>query len=136
MEFRIIDANLNRLNEALRVIEDVNRLKLNNKSLTSKIKRIRHSIQKFSKKYYFNLLESRDTKKDLGKFLNFKSEFKRKDIKDVLAANFKRIEESCRVLEEILKIDEPEYSAIFKEIRFKTYYIEKKTILEIIKSEK
>ncbi len=132
MEYRIIDVNINRLNEAIRVIEDIVRLKLNNKKFSKNLKKMRHSIQKFSKKYYLTMLKNRDIKNDKSKFLNFKSEFKRVSILEILVANFKRMEESCRVLEEILKVENSEFSKIFKEMRFYAYTLEKNIILEFM----
>jgi len=42
---RLIDANLNRLKEGLRVVEDICRYIHNDQVLTSKLKELRHSIQ-------------------------------------------------------------------------------------------
>ena len=41
---RIIDANLNRIGEGLRLLEDVARLILNDAALTQQLKTIRHEI--------------------------------------------------------------------------------------------
>jgi thiamine-phosphate pyrophosphorylase len=40
--FRVIDANLNRLKEGIRVVEDIMRYRDNNKILSKKIKSLRH----------------------------------------------------------------------------------------------
>ena len=40
--FRVIDANLNRLKEGIRVVEDLMRYRDNNKELSTKLKQLRH----------------------------------------------------------------------------------------------
>ncbi|WP_258442867.1 thiamine-phosphate pyrophosphorylase [Helicobacter sp. 16-1353] len=127
---RIIDANLNRLREGVRVIEDIARYALNDKNLSKRLKHIRH-ITRINNKH---LLESRDIKNDVSK-QSIESEIKRNNLKDVAIANFKRAEESARVLEELLKIDSSDLhsniqfidsvdSAVFKHIRYELYDIE------------
>lgn len=117
---RIIDANLNRLREGLRVLEDISRFAYDDKPLASLLKNLRHQ----SRLEYKNLLYSRDIQNDILK-QSTPSELQRENIKDVVVANIKRTQESSRVLEEILKTVDKDKSAIFKEIRYKLYQIEK-----------
>ncbi len=122
LNYRIIDANLNRLKEGLRVLEDISRYLLDNKELTLKIKTLRH------KSNYNNpssLLKIRNTNTDVLKNNSLKSEETRKNIQDIILANSKRVQESARVLEEILKLEDIKFSSTFKEIRYSTYSIEK-----------
>ena len=42
---RIIDANLNRGNEALRVLEEITRFLLDNKELSEELKGMRHQLR-------------------------------------------------------------------------------------------
>ena len=49
---RIIDANLNRIGEGLRFLEDIARLMLNDVGLTGQLKAIRHAI--LESPLYFN----------------------------------------------------------------------------------
>jgi thiamine-phosphate pyrophosphorylase len=122
LNYRLIDANLNRLKEGLRVLEDISRYLLNNKTLTIKIKTLRH------KSNYDNpssLLKTRNTNTDVLKNNSLKSEKSRKNIQDIILANSKRVQESARVLEEILKLEDSKYFILFKEIRYSTYEIEK-----------
>ena len=44
--YRVIDVNLNRSREGLRVCEEVARFILNNKSITARFKALRHDIQR------------------------------------------------------------------------------------------
>ena len=122
---RIIDANLNRLNEGLRVVEEIARLYLGEKKIVEKIKNLRHKIKLYAKRNYSKLIKARDVESDKGKFINPSFEFKRKNIIDIFVANIKRVEESARVLEEILKLKSYKEAKIFKKIRFESYEIEK-----------
>ena len=54
---RIIDANLNRLREGIRVLEDIYRFVLNNKEIALKLKNLRHLCRTDN---YEELLKSRD----------------------------------------------------------------------------
>lgn len=118
---RLIDANLNRLREGLRVVEDIQRFCFNNKDTSLKIKLIRH---KSKINPYFELLKQRDIKNDVSK-KSISSEFQRADLNDIQIANIKRAQESARVLEETLKLYSKDYAELFKNIRYELYDIEK-----------
>lgn len=70
------------------------------------------------------LIKARDTAKDVGTSITIKEEIDRKDIFSVQASNFKRIEESLRVIEEIGKLILPELTKLIKSIRYRCYEIE------------
>lgn len=123
---RLIDANLNRLKEGIRVIEDIARYHDDNKSLAYKLKSIRHQCKI---DIYTQLLQSRDSQNDVLRATT-NSELNRSSLKDILIANYKRTQESSRVLEEIFKIVNPELSERFKEIRYQLYTIEKENLAE------
>lgn len=131
MIYRIVDVNLNRITEALRVIEDINRFHLNNKKNTLQIKNFRHKI--FQTFKHFNIITFRDIKNDKGKFLNTYEEFKRENLIEIIQANCKRIQESSRVLEEMLKLENPQHAKFFKNIRFYFYKLEKEMLLSFKK---
>jgi len=71
-----------------------------------------------------SLIKARDTAKDVGTSITIKEEIDRKDIFSVQAGNFKRIEESLRVIEEIGKLILPELTKLIKSIRYRCYEIE------------
>jgi thiamine-phosphate pyrophosphorylase len=122
---RLIDANLNRLKEGLRVVEDVCRYIHDDRNITSKIKELRHQLQgMYSKKR----LQYRDIIGDVQKN-STKSELSRKTVESVIIANFSRTEESARVLEEMFKLKNIEYSKRFKQIRYEIYELEKNYFL-------
>jgi len=123
-ELRLIDANLNRLREGIRVVEDIFRYVYNNKEIASKLKELRH---KSRIALYDKLLDSRDIKNDVLKETTT-SEKSRDDLNSILIANFKRAQESSRVLEEVCKLQSNNSSETFKYIRYELYDLEKALI--------
>lgn len=124
--YRVIDANLNRLKEGIRVVEDILRYRDNNAELSSKLKFLRH---KAKIKETNELLKHRDSINDVLRPTT-KSELERTDIGSIILANFKRAQESCRVLEELYKLHSTEYSENFKYIRYELYNLEKEVLTE------
>ncbi len=122
---RVCDANLNRLREGIRVIEDIARYSFNDKTIASKLKSLRHQSKIDNLEA---LLGSRDSINDVLR-PTIKSEMNRSDIKSIIVANYKRAQESSRVLEEMYKIIDPQYSEIFKNIRYELYTLEKEQVL-------
>lgn len=122
--WRLIDANLNRLKEGVRVIEDIARYLNDDSSLASKLKNIRHECKIDN---YKDIIKSRDSINDVLKASTI-SEMQRENIDSILIANYKRTQESARVLEEIFKILDPIMSDKFKKIRYELYVLEKENI--------
>ena len=118
---RLIDANLNRLKEGIRVIEDINRYIYEDKSISSSLKDLRHELQLA---YNQNRLNFRDIEGDILKE-STNSEMIRENIDDLIIANFSRSQESARVLEECFKLTDTNLSNISKNIRYRLYNIEK-----------
>lgn len=118
---RVIDANLNRVKEGIRVVEDIMRYRDNNKELSSKLKSLRHLARAEETSA---LLMNRDSMHDVLRTTT-KSEITRTDIKSIITANFKRAQESARVLEEIYKLSNHKQSENFKQIRYELYNLEK-----------
>ncbi len=124
---RIIDANFNRLIEAIRVLEEISRFILNDKLLSAKLKNIRSSIKDEILKIYKgdDLVSSRDSKNDVGRTFYTKSESNRESIYSIITSNLKRGQEASRVLEEFTKLTSKSTGKFFKNIRFKLYELEK-----------
>ena len=118
---RLIDANLNRLREGIRVIEDINRYVYNDTHLTPKLKKLRHQLQKA---YDPKRIAHRDIENDIQK-KSISSELSRATLDDIMIANFSRAEESARVLEESFKLTDTELSELFKSLRYELYGLEK-----------
>ena len=126
--YRVIDANLNRLKEGIRVIEDLMRYLYNNKELSQKLKNLRH-LAKFED--IQNLLKNRDSINDVLR-PSIDDELKRDNLEAIIIANFKRAQESSRVLEELFKLYNTTQSETFKHIRYELYDLEKVILLESI----
>ena len=124
--YRVIDANLNRLKEGVRVIEDIARYVNNDKTLASKLKEIRHQSRIDDIQ---NLLGSRDSVNDVLR-PTVVSEMNRDSLESIIIANYKRAQESSRVLEELYKIVDPNLSENFKSLRYALYQLEKENLLE------
>ncbi len=119
--YRLIDANLNRLREGIRVCEDIERYIYNNKELSGRLKQLRHTART---PYHDRYLQSRDIVGDVLKETTA-SESQRGNITELLLANIKRAQESARVLEESFKLIDTEEAEKFKHIRYGLYDIEK-----------
>lgn len=117
---RVIDANLNRLREALRLLEDIQRYIYDNRELSYAFKELRHKLTPL---FDTKRLESRDIVNDVSKE-STESEMQRTNIKALIAANFSRATESARVLEETFKLVDTSASATAKEIRYRLYNLE------------
>lgn len=123
--YRLIDANLNRLREGLRVCEDIERYINDNKTLSQKIKSIRHQCRI---EPYEKYLEARDIVGDVLKETT-PSEKSRSDLSSIQLSNIKRAQESARVLEESLKLIDANEAEKFKQIRYALYDVEKFMLL-------
>jgi len=122
--FRVIDANVNRLKEGIRVVEDIIRYCDNNQKLSKQLKQLRHNAQIDLTK---ELLNNRDSINDVLR-PTLKSELNRTNIDSIIIANFKRAQESSRVLEELFKLYDVKYSEQFKQIRYELYNLEKEVV--------
>lgn len=125
---RVIDANLNRLREGLRVIEDTVRFVYNDGDKTLVLKKFRHTLGEFARELpggQAALLRARDSAGDIGAMLNTQSEMTRLACGEILTANFKRAQESARVLEEYAKMFSSAHAAEIKKIRFALYQLER-----------
>ena len=124
---RIIDANINRAKEGLRVCEEVTRFILESRPLTTQFKKLRHSLDAMFAAFpgRERLLKVRYAESDIGKTI-YAGELKRASYKDVFFANIQRVKESLRVLEEFAKLKDAKLALGFKRIRYAAYAVEKK----------
>ncbi len=119
--YRLIDANLNRLREGIRVLEDIQRFIYDNKPLSQKLKSLRHQCRVQNPEHYLN---ERDIIGDILKETTA-SESKRENLASLQLSNMKRAQESARVLEESFKLIDAQEAEKFKQIRYALYDIEK-----------
>ena len=102
--YRIIDANLNRAREGLRVCEDICRFVWDQREGARGFKEIRHRLTVVIMSLDIpKLLESRNIEGDVGK-ITLDGELRRRDAGDIFYANAQRVKESIRVLEEFAKL--------------------------------
>lgn len=122
---RIIDANANRVREALRVLEDAARFVLNDTSLAETCKTLRHDFTAVMCEFDY-LIHDRDAPGDVGTELTAEGEQKRGELNDVVVAAGKRLGEALRSIEEYLKLIDVEASGRIKQLRYRAYDIEQK----------
>jgi len=125
---RILDVNINRSREGLRVVEDLVRLVLDDASLASQIKNMRHEITSLARQLPLDeseLLRARDSEGDVGMNLDNASEGLRTDLSQIATANIRRSQEAMRVLEEVSKLYDSSVASQFKKLRFQFYGLEK-----------
>ena len=133
--FRVLDANLNRLKEALRVCEEYYRFVQESQDALSSLKNFRHRIKDIvddclDETMRKQLIASRDVQHDSIAKETSDSESTRHNMLDVLYANIQRSKESLRVLEEYGKIISPQWGEKFQELRFDFYEWEQNILLE------
>ncbi len=120
--FRLLDANLNRCREGMRVLEDTARFIWNDKEKFEIFRGHRHALDVLTREMLPSLVGARDSEADGGRKIR---EGGRDNLKSVAAANFRRCEESLRVLEEYGKLFSTRAAGRFKAMRFKMYDLEK-----------
>ncbi len=129
---RLIDANMDRIREGLRVLEDIARFILNDASLSESLKKMRHNITEKNNQIQMQLLLSREAESDVGAFLKINNGTKREDLLDVTIANARRVEEALRVVEEFAKLPDIDLNyESFQKARFSVYQIEQDMVARL-----
>lgn len=119
--YRILDANLDRGREGLRILEEWCRFGINSAHWTEECKNLRQELASW---HSDEIRAARDTPGDLGTELSHPQEETRSSLTHVLQANFCRVEEALRVLEEYSKIYQPEMGLACKKMRYRVYTLE------------
>lgn len=127
---RMLDANINRASEGLRVIEDISRFCLNKEVLTAQCKELRHGIRKSAGAFFRGMIESRAAEKDIGPGVSAGLQVEGKQsLHDLAAANCKRAEEALRSVEETLRAMGRDAVAVqYEQLRYALYTIEKELL--------
>ena len=127
---RILDANVNRATEGLRVLEDYVRFVLDDAHLSQLCKMLRHdtsgAVQRLAGAERW---AARDTLRDVGTQISTPAEYLRENLADVLTANASRIEQSLRCLEEYAKILEPGVESQFEAFRYRAYTLSRAIVI-------
>ena len=130
---RIIDANLNRIGEGLRVLEDIARLMLDDAGLSQQLKDMRHEMVKVSGSLGRQLLQARNSAGDVGAYLEVEGEEKQRDLSGTVMANARRVQEAMRVVEELAKVPDVNLDGEkFKQARFRLYTVEKELLVKLL----
>jgi len=119
--FRILDANLDRAREGIRIIEEWCRFALDNPSLAQKCKHIRQTLASWHTE---QIRQARNTPQDTGTELSHPQEEKRDNCQQLLHINFARTQEALRVLEEYGKVYDPNLGNTCKQLRYQVYSLE------------
>ena len=119
--YQIIDANLDRAREGLRVLEDWARFGLGENDFVSKIKNYRQILGKNHLEAY---KQSRNHNEDHCKGLTHQEQFKRKTPEQIISSNSGRIQEALRVIEEFSRLQNHQLSKIASDIRYEIYTLE------------
>lgn len=118
---RILDANLDRAREGLRIIEEWCRFGLNSVQLSQECKQLRQELASWHSP---EIRAARDTPGDPGTELTHPQEQQRASLGVLLQANLCRVEEALRVLEEYGKLYHPKMGGAFKQMRYRVYTLE------------
>jgi thiamine-phosphate pyrophosphorylase len=133
---RIIDANLNRIGEGLRLLEDLARLTLNDATLSQQLKTMRHGILERDRSFNQQLLQARDSEGDVG--INIEApKGEKRELTTMVVANSRRVQESLRTIEELAKLPDVKLDPDkFKQARFDLYTIEQNLLSRLLRQDK
>jgi len=127
---RVLDANLNRAREALRVIEDHARFVLADADAAERVKSARHGLRRIVEAVGADeLLAARDILNDVGRDMKAAGELRRASTDDVVRAAFARLAEAARVLGEYGKLVSPAAAETAEKLRYQTYELEQRVVL-------
>ena len=118
---QIIDANLDRAREGLRVLEDWARFGLGNEDLVIRIKNFRQILGKNHLEIY---KISRNHIEDQCKGLSHVEQIRRKSPEKIISCNSARVQEALRVIEEFSRSHNNKLCKIASEIRYEVYTLE------------
>ncbi len=118
---RLVDANLDRAREGLRVLEDWARFALDRPDLVARSKDLRQRLGGLHRERY---KLARHTATDPAAGMAHPAQAERQDGRSVLAANAARVQEALRVLEEFGRLEDPELAVEAAKIRYALYDLE------------
>lgn len=126
---RLLDANVNRAGEAMRVLEDAARFILNDASLAGALKHLRHDFHQLVRDLPgIPISAMRHTAGDVGTSITTKSEQKRQRISDVVIASGKRLAQALRCCEEYGKLIDVAFASRIEQLRYRAYDLERDLI--------
>lgn len=136
---RLVDANLDRLGEGLRVLEDVSRFLLNDAAFSKQLKTLRHSLVKDLGPLEQDLLSARRVAGDVGAPTTERVASQHRDLPALVLANSRRVQESLRVLEEFSRLSSGSLAGKasgFEKARFQIYDLEQQLVGRLLRQDK
>jgi len=118
---QIIDANLDRAREGLRVLEDWARFALGRKDLVKSFKNFRQILGKHHLNVY---KDSRNFVNDKCAGLSHPEQLKRNNTSSIISSNAARVQEALRVIEEFSRDHNQNLCKLSSEIRYEIYNLE------------
>jgi thiamine-phosphate pyrophosphorylase len=132
---RIIDANLDRIGEGLRLLEDLARFVLNDAGLTEQLKNMRHNLLTSDWPFQQQLIQARNSAGDVGADIEVPGEEKERELPITVVANARRVQEALRVMEELAKATNLDPHK-FKQARFALYELEQTLLSRLLRQDK
>jgi len=124
---RILDANMNRAREALRVMEEFARFGLEDAVLSRDAKSLRHDLAgSVPAEVARGQVARRDIVGDVGCNVRTASEYRRSDASDVLRAAARRLSEALRAIEEYGKTVDVGFAAAVEQLRYRAYDLDRR----------
>jgi thiamine-phosphate pyrophosphorylase len=127
---RIVDANLNRASEGLRVVEEYARFALGDSRLSEQCKSLRHrlivSLQ--ARNSGMDFLSARDTAGDVGCQIGTSTEYQRTNLTEVVQASFQRVQQALRSIEEYGKTIDTDLAREVESLRYETYTLQRQMV--------
>ncbi len=126
---RMVDANLNRAREGLRVAEDYARFALDDAETARKMKELRHDIRsalEFCQSIGWRLLAKQRPTSEL--IIRTPDEYRRSGLLGIAIANFKRAQEAVRTLEELAKVESYYAAELLEKDPLSTLHLEKSVL--------
>lgn len=128
--YRMIDANINRASEGARVLEDLARLHWEDAELCGELRSLRHAVRDLPRGLSDDCLAARAAESDVGLAVSLESELdERPSLAALVAANFKRLQEALRVIEEVSQL--AGHGALSNDcevLRFRAYALESRYV--------
>ena len=124
--YRIVDANRNRCLEGLRVVEEFVRFVWEDQHLVTLCKQLRHDlVTALGSVLPGDLHTARDVLRDVGTAVTTDTEYHREDLQSVVAANWNRVQQALRSLEEYAKVIAPQAASQLEALRYRAYTVER-----------
>ena len=112
------------------MVEDYCRFVLDDAFLCGELKRLRHDLTAaLAVLPTQRLLEARETQQDVGAGLSTPAERERDSLAAVALANWKRLQEALRSLEEFGKTVDPDLGRALERLRYRSYTLERTAAL-------